>query len=250
MSATVSTAGTRGYLPAPDLQSRLSFIDLCCIVTEETMDKLSELTSSYAAQPQLHLTPHAIPHAQVSHLQSTIDALIAQLHCLQAIVREQKTNHDDDEDDDGEEIEQRDRNHAHEQPIATAEPPPASGPTKEPTDVHPVAEKFDSTDKENVHQAAQPPSSVPPLLSARPADGALRYRPLPFRARQSLLRLRLFHQRYADVVDVPFRVPFTSTIALLAPADALGLSVPVRADSDLVGGGQSSDAVAIPPWPE
>ena len=90
----------RAYLPAPDLQSKLSFIDLCCILTEETKDKLTELTTSYEQEPDLHLTHHAIPRSQVDHLHSTIDAVVAHFQQLQALIHQQKTERDDEEADD------------------------------------------------------------------------------------------------------------------------------------------------------
>ena len=99
-SVAMAAPAARSFLPAPDLQSRMSFIDLCCIVTEESMDKLINLTESYEAQPQLHLTHHAIPHSQVAHLQQNIAALIAHLQRLYSIVQQQKMERDEEEEDE------------------------------------------------------------------------------------------------------------------------------------------------------
>ena len=97
---TTAPLPARACLPAPDLQSRLSFIDLCCILTEETTDKLLDLTTSYQQQPELHLTYHAIPRSQVAHLHSSIDALVGRFQHLRTLVDQQKTQQDDDEEEE------------------------------------------------------------------------------------------------------------------------------------------------------
>ena len=94
------TSSVHHFVSAPDLDSRLSFIDLCCIFAEETGDKLQHLLltsqQSDVASPSSH---HSIPAAQLSHLQSALQSVIEQVQHLQEQVAAHKSDDSDDEDD-------------------------------------------------------------------------------------------------------------------------------------------------------
>ena len=78
----------------PELDSHLSFIDLCCIFAEETNDKLADLWQQPGNPTE------AAPRAQLSHLDTALRALLSTMHQLHSTVAGWKAEEDDDDDDD------------------------------------------------------------------------------------------------------------------------------------------------------
>ena len=161
---TTAPQRARAYLPAPDLQSRLSFIDLCCILTEETADKLLDLTTSYQQQPELHLTVHAIPRSQVAHLHSSIDDLVARFTQLRSLVEQQKTQQDDDEDEEEDEARTD---------YAQLQSPPADSPP-----VQRAAVEEEQTEEDD---AVSDKENDSPASSRHPTPSSFRFSPHPLK---------------------------------------------------------------------
>lgn len=79
----------------PELDSHLSFIDLCCIFAEETNDKLADLWQQQHSSAMQ--TQHCAQRAQLTHLNTTLLTLISSMQQLHSTVAECRVEEDDEE---------------------------------------------------------------------------------------------------------------------------------------------------------
>jgi len=83
----------------PELDSHLSFIDHCCIIAEETNDKLADLWQQQRTLSSTVETQQAAPRAQLSHLNYTLRTLIDTLQQLHVTVAEWRAEEDEEADE-------------------------------------------------------------------------------------------------------------------------------------------------------
>ena len=91
MSACLSSS-------VPELDSHLSFIDLCCIFAEETNDRLADLWQQQQAVQPKPLQGIA-PRAQLNHLTHAVRTLTASLQQLQAAIDGWKAEEEEEEEE-------------------------------------------------------------------------------------------------------------------------------------------------------